>query len=93
MPNSRSKTNAAQYSGSAVISDGATSHTHDIEVYSTIGDHGASIAWHIIVKNRLTYEFSSPLGKPVVVELSSGARCTGSLIDPKLIKGTGPPPC
>ena len=93
MASSRSETSSAQYCGSAVISDGVTEHIHDIEVHTTIGEHAASTAWHIIVKDRLTYEFSSPLGKPVIVELPDGVQCTGSLIDPKLVKGIGPPPC
>jgi len=90
---SQSKVSGAQYCGSAILSDGTTEHKHDIEIHTTIGEHAASTAWHIIVKPRLTYEFSEPLGKPVVIELLGGVRCTGSVIDPKLVRGTGPPPC
>ena len=93
MASSRSGTGDPQYCGSAVLSDDITEHTHDIEIHATIGEHAASTAWHIIVKPRLTYEFSSPLGKPVLIELPNGIRCTGSVIDPKLVRGTGPPPC
>jgi len=93
MGRSRSQTSGPRYCGPAVISDGVTEHTHDIEVHATIGEHAATTAWHIILKNRLTYSFSSPLGKLVAVELPDGVRCTGSVVDPKLIRGTGTPPC
>ena len=90
---SRSQSSDPLYCGPAVISDDVAEYTHDVEVHATIGEHAATTAWHIIVEDRLTYGFSAPLGKRVVVELPNGVRCYGSLIDPKLIRGIGTPPC
>ena len=90
---SRSEPVGPRYSGPAVISDGVTEYTHNVEIHATIGEHAATTAWHIIVKERMSYAFSSPLGKPMLVELPNGTRCSGSVVDPKLIRGTGSPPC
>ena len=93
MGRSRSKAVGPVYSGPAVISDGVSEHSHNVEIHATIGVHAATTAWHIIVKDTMSYEFSSPLGKSMLITTPDGIRCSGSLIDPQLIRGSGTPPC
>ncbi len=90
---SRTQSVVPHYCGPAVITDGITEETHEIEIHMTRAENAALPAWHAIIKGRLVHDLRFPSGKPVAVHLPAGGRGAGTLVDPQLIRGEGDPPC
>ena len=80
------------YIGSATISDGTTESSHFVEIHVRTGENAVTPAWHVVVKDSLPKELRSSYGKTLSVRIATGVPGVGTLVDPRLIRGTGEPP-
>lgn len=81
------------YSGPATISDGVHESTLDVEIHTRPGENATVAAWHVNIRGRLPRELRFSLGKALSVVLADGSQGVGTLVDPRLIRGVGEPPC
>ncbi len=79
--------------GPATISDGEHECVLEVEIHTMEGRDAATPAWHVTIRGQLPHEMRFPDGKALSVVIEGGQRGVGTLVDPRLIRGVGEPPC
>lgn len=82
----------SHYNGTVTISDGTAESAHEVEIYIRTGHHAIAAAWHVILKDKLSTNLCSPIGKAVSIRIANGVQGVGTVIDPGHIRGVGAPP-